>query len=121
MPTVMSVFGVEPFRIGGTETFARELSSQLALHGWRSVLCFQSEPPEKVRNFLERENVTLEVLPDSPNFSWKALRDFVRVLRRYRPEIVHLHFTGFLGLYPWLARVYSVGKVFLTDHTSRPT
>lgn len=121
MPTVMSVFGVEPFRIGGTETFARELSSQLAQRGWHSVLCFQSEPPEDVRRFLQLDNVTLEVLPDSPSLSWKAVKDFVRVVRRCRPEILHLHFTGFLGLYPWLARLNSVKKVFFTDHTSRPS
>ena len=121
MPAVMSVFGVEPFRIGGTETFARELSSQLAQRGWHSVLCFQSEPPEDVRRFLQLDNVTLEVLPDSPSLSWKAVKDFVRVVRRYRPEILHLHFTGFLGLYPWLARLNSVRKVFFTDHTSRPS
>lgn len=52
MPTVMSVFGLEPSRIGGTETFARELSSQFADHGWQSVLCFQSGPPEEVGRYL---------------------------------------------------------------------
>src|SRR5438034_844611 len=121
MPTVVSVFGVEPFRIGGIETFARELSSQLAQHQWRSVLCFQSEPPEDVRRFLKLANISLEVLPDSPSGSLKAVRDFIRVLRLHRPEIVHLHFTGFLGPYPWLARLNSVAKVFFTDHTSRPS
>ncbi len=121
MQTVMSVFGVEPFRIGGTETFARELSLQLGRRGWHSVLCFQSDPPEDVRRFLELENVSFEISPDSPKLSWRAVKDFVRILRRHRPEIVHLHFTGFLGLYPWLARLNSVKKVFLTDHTSRPS
>lgn len=120
MPTVMSVFGVEPFRIGGTETFAREMSAQLDQAGWQSVLCFQSEPPEDVRNFLARRNVIIEILPDSPHLSWKSLKDFLRVVRKYRPEIVHLHFTGFLSFYPWLARISSVKKVFFTDHTSRP-
>jgi glycosyltransferase involved in cell wall biosynthesis len=120
MPTVMSVFGVEPFRIGGTETFARELSSQLDQQGWDSVLCFQSEPPDDVRRFLNLDNVSFEVLPDSPNVNFKAIKDFIRVVRRHRPEIVHLHFTGFLGPYPWLARLNSVKKVFFTDHTSRP-
>ena len=120
MLTVMSVFGVEPFRIGGTETFARELSLQLDQAGWQSVLCFQSEPPAEVRRFLDLANVKFEILPDSPHQSWKALKDFVRSLRRHRPEIVHLHFTGFLGLYPWLARLSSVKKIFFTDHTSRP-
>lgn len=121
MPTVMSVFGLEPFRIGGIETFARELSSQLADKEWQSVLCFQSGPPEEVGRFLKRDNVVLEVLPDSQILSLKACKDFNRLVRRYRPELVHIHFTGFLGPYPWLARLNSVRKVFLTDHHSRPS
>jgi hypothetical protein len=62
--TVLSVFGVEPRRVGGVETFARELSRQLGEFGCRSVLCFLTEPPEAVREFLELPNVTLEVLGD---------------------------------------------------------
>jgi glycosyltransferase involved in cell wall biosynthesis len=31
-----------------------------------------------------------------------------------------LHYTGFLGVYPWLAKLLSAKKVFFTDHTSRP-
>ena len=120
MPAVVSVFGVEPIRIGGMEVFARELSSQLSQHGWDSVLCFLNEPPEDVRRFLELPNVTLEVLEESINLSWRATRTLAGILRRYRPEVLHLHFTGFLGVYPWVGRLLSVRKVFFTDHTSRP-
>jgi hypothetical protein len=48
MPTLVSVFGVEPFRIGGTETYARELSLQLDRCGWKSVLCFLTPPSPEV-------------------------------------------------------------------------
>ena len=51
MPTLVSVFGVQPLRIGGTETFARELSLQLDRKGWKSVLCFETEPPADVAEF----------------------------------------------------------------------
>jgi glycosyltransferase involved in cell wall biosynthesis len=120
MPTVVSVFGVKPFRIGGTETFARELSLQLHERGWKSVLCFLKSPPDDVRKFLELPNVSLEVLEDSTNVSWRTTKSLADILRRHKPEILHLHFTGFLGIYPWLARLMSVKKVFFTDHTSRP-
>jgi glycosyltransferase involved in cell wall biosynthesis len=119
-PTVVSVFGVEPIRIGGTETFARELSSQLHQHGWKSVLCFLSEPREEVESFLNLPNISLEVLKDSIDLSWKATRGLGGILRRYRPEILHLHFTGFLGIYPWVGRAFCARKVFFTDQTSRP-
>jgi L-malate glycosyltransferase len=120
MPTIVSVFGVEPIRIGGTETFARELSTQLADRGWNSVLCFQAEPPPEVRSFLDLPNVKIESFPDSTNLSWKSATGLASILRRHRPEILHLHFTGFLGVYPWVARLSSVRKVFFTDQTSRP-
>ncbi len=121
MPTVVSVFGVKPLRIGGTETFARELSLQLEERDWKSVLCFLAKPPEHVRRFLSLPNVTVEVLENSTDLNWNATTALSRILRRHQPEILHLHFTGFLGVYPWLARFLSVKKIFFTDHTSRPS
>lgn len=121
MPSVVSIFGVEPIRIGGTETFARELSLQLGQHGWQSVLCFQSQPSDEVARFLDLPNVTVEVLQNSTHFNWQALRHFSHTLRRHRPDIVHLHFVGFLSFFPWLANLSSVKKVFFTDHSSRPS
>ena len=75
MQTVVSVFGVQPLRIGGTETFARELSLQLGQRGWKSVLCFDSKPGEEVARFLDLPNVSLEVLEDSTGFNLKGTSD----------------------------------------------
>ncbi len=119
MPTLVSVFGVAPQRIGGTETFARELSAQLGERGWQSVLCFLSEPTEEVRRFLDLPNISLDIFSDSTNGHGRENK-LSRIVSRYHPEILHLHFTGFLSLYPWLARLRSVNKVFFTDHHSRP-
>ena len=120
MPTVLSVFGVQPLRIGGTETFARELSLQLGQRGWKSVLCFESKPAAEVARFLDLPNVTLEVLENPTGFSLRATSELASLLRRHKPEILHLHFTGFVGLFPWLAKLSSVKKIFFTDHSSRP-
>ena len=120
MPTLLSVFGVKPLRIGGTETFARELSRQLGKRGWNSVLCFLSEPADEVRRFLELPNISFEVLTNSTDGSWKARRDLKRIMRKHGPEILHLHYVSFLNLYSWGARLQSVKNVFFTDHHSRP-
>jgi len=119
MRTIISVFGVEPNRIGGTETFARELSVQLGENGWNSVLCFLSEPGEQVKDFLSLPNTSLEVLANSTNGSLKTSASLAGIVRRHQAEILHLHFTGFLTLYPWMARLQSAKKVFFTDHHSR--
>jgi glycosyltransferase involved in cell wall biosynthesis len=118
--TVVSVFGFDPYRIGAGEIFARELSEQLAVRGWHSVLCFLKPPPEPVRRFLELPNVSIEVVEDSWQLSARATGRLFAVLKQYRPRILHLYFTGFLSAYPWMAKLLRVQKVYFTDQGSQP-
>ncbi len=120
MPTLVSVFGVEPRRIGGTEMFARELSAQLGAQGWQSVLCFLSEPEGEVRRFLQLPNVSFATLPNSTEGSRQAYADLWRILKAHQPEILHLHFVSFLTFYPLIAKLAGVRQIFFTDHHSRP-
>ena len=120
MPTLVSVFGVEPRRIGGTEMFAREVSAQLGEQGWHSVLCFLSEPEGDVRRFLKLPNVSFATLPNSTEGGRQAYADLFRILRKHPAATLHLHFVSFLTLYPWIAKLAGVNKVFFTDHHSRP-
>lgn len=120
-PSLVSVFDVEPRFIGGTETYARELSRQLGRHGWRSVLCFVTSPTNEVRRFLDLPNVSIELLhQDVTRFNVRAMAGVARVLRRYRPRVAHFHYVDLLSLYPWVTRLASGADVFFTDHGSRP-
>jgi glycosyltransferase involved in cell wall biosynthesis len=118
--SVVSVFGFEPNRIGAGEIFAKELSLQLGALGWESILCFLTPPPPAVREFLTLPNTPIEIIEDSWKLSWHATRQLGTILRRYKPQILHLHFTGFLGPYPWLGRLNGVERIFFTDQGSRP-
>ncbi|HTS66837.1 MAG TPA: glycosyltransferase family 4 protein [Candidatus Acidoferrales bacterium] len=118
--TVLSIFGFHPLRISSGEMYARELSDQLAARGWNSVLCFLSMPPDPVRDFLQRPNVALDVVEHTPSASLAAARGVWRVVRQYRPRILHLHFTSFLNPYSWMARALGVEQVYFTDHGSQP-
>jgi glycosyltransferase involved in cell wall biosynthesis len=117
---LVSVFGVNPTRIGGAEVFARALSSRLAAHGWESVLCYESLPEGEVRRFLELANVTFDVLKDAWKFAARPAGDLAAILKRHPADILHLYFTGFLSPYPWVARLRGVDKVFFTDQGSHP-
>jgi len=120
-PTLLSVFDVQPRFIGGTETYARELSRQLGRQGWRSVLCFATPPTEEVLRFLDLPNVSVEVLHDDvTRFNVRVVARVARLLRRYKPRIAHFHYVDLLSLYPWAARFLSRADVFFTDHSSRP-
>ena len=120
MRTLLSVFGVEPRRIGGTEMFARELSKQLGEHNWNSVLCFLAEPMGDVRRFMELRNVSFAALPNSTNGDKQARANLKALLQQVRPDILHLHYVSFVSWYPWTARLESVPQIFFTDHHSRP-
>ncbi len=120
MPTVLSVFGVEPRRIGGTEMFARELSQQLSESGWKSALCFLSEPAGDVRKFMELPNVSFASLPNSTDGNKQARVKLKEVLSQTQPDILHLHYVSFVSWYPWTARRQSIPQIFFTDHHSRP-
>jgi glycosyltransferase involved in cell wall biosynthesis len=120
MPTLVSVFGVGPRRIGGTEMFAREVSAQLGQQGWQSVLCFLSEPQGEVRRFLELPNVSFATLPNSTEGGLKPYRHLFRILREHKADTLHLHFVSFLTFYPWIAKLAGVKQIYFTDHHSRP-
>jgi glycosyltransferase involved in cell wall biosynthesis len=120
MDTVVSLFGNDPRRIGGSEEYARELSLQLGRRGWRSVLCFSSPPTGVVAEYLTLPNVTFEVVRESWVNSFEAVAELARVLHRHRPRILHYMFTGFVTPFPWLAKACSVERVFFTDQGSQP-
>jgi glycosyltransferase involved in cell wall biosynthesis len=119
--TVLSVFDLAPRRIGGIETMARELSRQLGDAGWRSVLCFRTEPADSVREFLSMANVSLCTLSGMARWSLQCQRNFRALIAEHRPEIVHLNFVDFLSPFPAVARLSGVQRVFFTDHISRPS
>lgn len=119
MNVYLSLFGLVPRRIGGSEVFARELSLQLARLGWRSVLCFSAPPAEPVRACLNLPNVFLEVIPCTGAPGLASVPRGFRVLMRHRPDIVHLHYVALASPWPHLARAAGAQRVFQTDHTSR--
>jgi glycosyltransferase involved in cell wall biosynthesis len=121
MPAVVTVFGLVSRYIGGSENYARELSLQLAPHGWKHVVCFLEKPPAEVLQYLDSPNTTVEVLAnsDAPRPSLTTLQQLSRILRSNQAAILHLHLVGFVGPYPWWAKWHSVKKVFFTNHMSQ--
>ena len=63
-------------------------------------------------------NVQLEKLPGASAEGGGGLAGLTRILRHYKPEVVHLHFTPFLSLYYWIAKMCGVRRIFFTDHSS---
>jgi len=118
--TVLSVFGLRPRRIGGSEMFIREFSEQLGKKGWKSVVCFLEKPSLEVRDFLVPANVELEEMAGGWTAQSRAALELARLVRKHRPSIVHLHYTGALTPLPRIAKLMGAQRVYFSDHTSMP-
>lgn len=117
--TVLSIINQHPVKIGGVEMYLRELSLQLEPLGWRSVVYLRSPMRPLVRDYLTHPN--LDVVIDPPMFETRVRRhlSFEHALRRHRPAIVHLQFSGIPRLFPWMAKLRGVRQFFYTDQDSR--
>lgn len=118
--TVVSLLGVKPFRIGGTEQWCREVSVRLAEYGWEHVLCFLDHPSPAVREFLSVPGVRIESLPFLSEPSAASSRKLWNVLRQYRPRTVHMQFLGLISPFAWVAKMAGAQHILFTDQGSKP-
>jgi glycosyltransferase involved in cell wall biosynthesis len=122
METVVSLFGVQPLRIGGAEIYTRELSLQLAERGWRHVAVFSGPATPAVREYLaDLPNLTLESIPAIEDSAVNGAKAVWKALSRHRPKILHFQFTSLIGPYSWLGKLAGAEKVFFTAQGSSPT
>lgn len=118
MKTVLSLYGLEPKRVGGMEALVLETTLQLAEHGWQHVAAFSGPPSPAAKEYLTHPNLTLEVVEHPWAVNGSTLSAVRALLTRYRPEVLHFLYTGFLGPYPWLAKLSGVKRVLFTDQGS---
>ena len=116
---VFLAFAVSPSKIGGLEAYARELATQLQPHGWDLVVCFETEAPPAVREFLlSPGNVTLVSLASQSSMSVTTNLAMLRLLRRHRPDVLVYSIGGVVRWWPLLAK--SIGcRSLYWDGTSR--
>jgi len=93
----MSVLNLRPRKLGSFEEYTIALSRTLAEGGGQSVLVFKELPPDSLRPLYLDARATLETKPFSPfgRDSAGALRSLIR---RHRPDVVHLHFVNLQSL-----------------------
>ncbi len=108
--------------VGGPAIHATLLSRRLEAHGFETLLVAGAEGPHEGR-YLDLHGADvrrLEVIPDlgreiHPWRDWQAYRSLVRLIRKYRPHIIHTHTAkaGMLGrLAAWRCGVPVVVHTF---------
>ena len=113
----MSVLSLSPRKLGSFEEYTITLSRSLTRLGGRSILVFTDPPPAHLRPLYTEAGAVLETKPFDP-FEPASARALTRLLRQYRPQVVHTHFVNLLSLDVTAAALYPGVKVVFSEHAS---
>lgn len=117
-PTVLSVLDLNPRKLGSLEEYAAQVSRALHQRGWRSVMAFTHPPPALIAALFQGTDTAFEVFRRQP--APHLYSDLFGLCRRYRPQVVHLHFLEQFSLLALLPRLAGTRLTVFTDHFRQP-
>jgi glycosyltransferase involved in cell wall biosynthesis len=116
-PKVMSVLNLRPRKLGSFEEYTIALSRTLTERGGQSILVFKDLPPDSLRPYYTDVQAILETKPFEP-FGRESAWELWKLLQKYKPDVVHLHFVNMLSLDVLVASIYPGVKVVFSEHAS---
>lgn len=115
---VLSVMGMECSKYGGLEHFNVLLSRALFHLGYQCIFVYESFPANHCFvNDLYESNAKV-VVSDSRHHPIRFCIDYIKLLRKYHPTIVHAHFTKARFYAIPIARFFGIKKLYFTIHSS---
>jgi glycosyltransferase involved in cell wall biosynthesis len=115
--TVMSVLNLRPRKLGSFEEYTIALSRSLTKQGGQSILVFKDSPPDALRSQYTDAGAVLDAKPFEP-FGRESAGALRALVRRYRPQVVHLHFVNLLSLDVVAAAMNRYVRVVFSEHAS---
>ena len=115
-PTIISILDYKNLRYGSMEDYVLELSRYLKSKGIKHVVILREFVSDWFREMLAREQVTVELLTVVKG--WHFYASLVRIIKFYKPVVVHFHFFPYISLIPWITHFMGVKKIVFTDHMS---
>jgi len=90
METVVSLFGVQPLRIGGAEIYTRGTFPPIGRTRLAARGCFSGPATPAVREYLaDLPNLTLESIPAIEDSAVNGAKAVWKALSKHRPKILH--------------------------------
>ncbi|MGH7297559.1 MAG: glycosyltransferase, partial [Polyangiaceae bacterium] len=112
---VLTIANIVPRKLGSYEQFVIDFSRGLTSGGDESLIAFVGPPLDLVGAELAAAGA--ELLPPIPP-SALPLRDGMRLVRRVRPAVVHVHFASIFSPIAAALRACGARHVIFTDHAS---
>ena len=114
---VIHVMGMDSSKYGGIERFNVAISKALLEKGYPSIFVYESQPVNtEFMDDLDNNNAKVFV-SKSRKHSLGFCVDFIRLIKRYRPVLVHAHFTKARFYAIPIARIMGVKRLFFTIHS----
>ena len=115
---VLQVMGMDSSKYGGMERFNVVLSRALREKGFKAVFVYEKEPATPA--FVDDLNAAGGeiVILNSRKSKLRFCKGFVKLMKRYRPVLVHAHFTKAKFYAVPIAHFMGVKKLFVTIHST---
>jgi glycosyltransferase involved in cell wall biosynthesis len=95
LTSVMWVAGLVPNKMGGFERMCAEVARQGEERNVDVQFVFEGQPCEALRARLSSSGAAFHVIPGVGSLRWKQALALCKLLRRVRPQAIHLHFCEF--------------------------
>ena len=116
--TVLSLLDLNPRKYGSLEEYMVRISEALRDRNCSSIVAFPEPVPPLLRGKFEAAGATIELMASEGRALYRDLR---RLLREYRPEIVHFHFYNQFSILPlYSALNWRSAEILFTDHSRLP-
>jgi glycosyltransferase involved in cell wall biosynthesis len=113
--TVMYYIEYQPNKLGFTEMYALQMVRALRKEGCRVILVFPSLPFEDLRKQYVASGAIVEALSAAQSSDYTKLKDLRRLLRGYRPDILHTRHRYNFTFLPLLLRLCGARRIILSQ------
>ena len=115
MRTVFEVIGMGSKKYGGFEKYIVEEARQLSGKGFRLLVIFDRKPLTKgyIKD-LQSAGGDYKVIPQNSKF--RFIKEFSKLLRKFRPQIIHTNFSSNLFIALPLGYVFGAKRRIATEH-----
>lgn len=112
---VFEVIGMGAKKYGGFEKYIVEEARQLSEKGYRLIVVFDRQPLAKdyIKD-LDTLGAVYEVLPQDSKINF--IKGFWKLLKKYKPQVVHTNFSSNLFLALPISRLAGVKRRIATEH-----
>lgn len=112
---ILHVTGLRSTKFGAVERFICALASSSN----DTYIIASNCPPlsELAKKNFDEAGCAFETLDIQSSHGFKSIIPFIRLLRKYRPDIVHFHFTQSFALLAPVAKMMGVKKIYKTEHS----